>query len=62
MLPPRFSHVTCDIQETPHAVADTAFEKGGGTLTQNIQINGFWPEFYIKKKEVKFGEKSDILV
>ena len=30
-------------------VADTGFEKGGGALTQNFQINGFWPEFYIKK-------------
>ena len=25
------------------------FEKGGGALTQNFQINGFWPAFYIKK-------------
>ena len=30
-------------------VADTAFEKGGGALTQTFKINGFWPEFYIKK-------------
>ena len=27
------------------SVADTAFEKGGGALTQKIQINGFRPEF-----------------
>ena len=25
------------------AVADTGFEKGGGALTQNFQINGFLP-------------------
>ena len=37
-------------------MADTAFEKAGGALTQRIQINGFWPEFYIKK--VKFVEKK----
>ena len=28
-------------------VADIGFEKRGGALTQNFQINGFWPEFYI---------------
>ena len=26
-----------------HAVADTGFEKGGGALTPNFQINGFLP-------------------
>ena len=31
-------------------MADTGFEKGGGALTQDFQINGFWPEFYIKKR------------
>ena len=39
------------------SVADTGFEKGGGTLTNKFQINGFWPEFYIKK--VKFAEKRE---
>ena len=34
----------------PSTVAETGFEKGGGALTQHFQINGFWPEFYIKKK------------
>ena len=31
------------------AVVDTAFEKGGDAPTHNFQINGFWPEFYIKQ-------------
>ena len=38
-------------------MADTGFEKGGGTLTRNFQINGFWPEFCIKK--VKFVGKRE---
>ena len=29
-----------------------SFEKGGGALTQNFQINGFWPEFNIKKSKI----------
>ena len=38
-------------------MADTGCEKGEGALTNNFQINGFWPEFYIKK--MKFVEKRE---
>ena len=33
-------------------MADTGFENGGGALTQNCQINGFVPEFYINKSKI----------
>ena len=46
------------LKQSVATVADTGFEKGGGVPTPNFQINGFWPEFYIKK--VKFVKKRFI--
>ena len=38
-------------------MVDAAFEKGGGALAHTFQINGFWPQFYIKKS-LNCGKKG----
>ena len=41
------------------AVADTGFEKGGGALTHNFQINGILFCLSFTLEEVKFVEKRE---